>query len=103
MFSCEFCEISKNTFLHRTPPVAASERFFQEIDQNAFKKRSPTGLDRKTIFSQAVLFKYIYRCYLSSCSNKQKDNKDNAFITKSLQKASIMRSRLRNTEGFRRF
>ena len=25
MFSCEFCEISKNTFFHRTPPVAASE------------------------------------------------------------------------------
>ena len=23
-FSCEFCEISKNTFLHRTPLVAAS-------------------------------------------------------------------------------
>ena len=22
-FSCEFCEISKNTFSHRTPPVAA--------------------------------------------------------------------------------
>ena len=25
MFSCEFCEISKSTFSHRTPPVAASE------------------------------------------------------------------------------
>ena len=24
VFSCEFCEISKNTFLYRTPPVAAS-------------------------------------------------------------------------------
>ena len=24
-FSCEFCEIFKNTFLHRTPLVAASE------------------------------------------------------------------------------
>ena len=24
MFSCEFCEISKNTFSHRTPPVDAS-------------------------------------------------------------------------------
>ena len=23
-FSCEFCEISKNTFCYRTPPVAAS-------------------------------------------------------------------------------
>ena len=26
MFPCELCKISKNTFLHRTPPVAASER-----------------------------------------------------------------------------
>ena len=25
VFSCEFCEISKNTFFQRTPPVAASE------------------------------------------------------------------------------
>ena len=24
LLSCEFCEISKNTFSHRTPPVAAS-------------------------------------------------------------------------------
>ena len=24
MFSCEFCEISKNAFLHRTPLVVAS-------------------------------------------------------------------------------
>ena len=24
MFSCEFCDISKNTFLYRTPLVAAS-------------------------------------------------------------------------------
>ena len=26
VFSCEFCEISKNTFSYRTPPVAASVR-----------------------------------------------------------------------------
>ena len=25
VFSCEYCEISKNAFLHRTPLVAASE------------------------------------------------------------------------------
>ena len=24
VFSCEFCQISKNTFSYRTPPVAAS-------------------------------------------------------------------------------
>ena len=26
VFSCEFCEISKNTFLYGTLPVAASEQ-----------------------------------------------------------------------------
>ena len=25
VFSCEFCEISKNTFSYRTPPAAASD------------------------------------------------------------------------------
>ena len=28
VFSCEFCEISKNTFLHGAALVAASEAFF---------------------------------------------------------------------------
>ena len=28
LFSCEFWEISKNTFCFRTPPVAASEHIF---------------------------------------------------------------------------
>ena len=27
VFSCEFCEISKNTFSYRRPPMAASESF----------------------------------------------------------------------------
>ena len=27
VFSCEFCEISKNTFSYRTPPVAASNKY----------------------------------------------------------------------------
>ena len=26
MFFCEFCEMSKNTFSYRTPPLAASEK-----------------------------------------------------------------------------
>ena len=25
--SCEYCEIFKNSFLHKTPPVAASEKY----------------------------------------------------------------------------
>ena len=31
VFSCEFCEISLNTFLHRTPLVAASMVLINEF------------------------------------------------------------------------
>ena len=31
VFFCEFCEIFKNTFFHRTPPVAASEEAMKKI------------------------------------------------------------------------
>ena len=30
VFSCEFCEIFKNTFFYRAPPVAASEKLKAE-------------------------------------------------------------------------
>ena len=33
VFSCEFCEVSKNTFFHRTPPVAACVIFIAKINQ----------------------------------------------------------------------
>ena len=37
MFSCEFCEISKNTFFHRTPLVAASEeRYYKDSIASEF-------------------------------------------------------------------
>ena len=31
VFFCEFCEISKNTFFHRTPLVAASVHSYENI------------------------------------------------------------------------
>ena len=34
VFSCEFCEISKNTFLYRTPLVVASETRSKEFQKN---------------------------------------------------------------------
>ena len=36
MFSCEFCEISKNTFFHRTPPVAASSNMETQQKRASF-------------------------------------------------------------------
>ena len=40
MFSCEFCEISKNTFLHRTTPVTAFQRQNGQKIKKYFKKSS---------------------------------------------------------------
>ena len=31
VFSCEFCEISKNTFSYRTSPVAASKKLAEKV------------------------------------------------------------------------
>ena len=39
MFSCEFCEISKNTFSYRTPPVAASG-LTMKASKKSFKKQN---------------------------------------------------------------
>ena len=38
VFSYEFCEIFKNNFFYKTPPVAASltENFQSQLDQNKF-------------------------------------------------------------------
>ena len=49
VFPCEFCEISKNTFLHRTPLVAASAPTLQS--QSVLRPRAifPVA-DRKNSF-----------------------------------------------------
>ena len=38
VFFCEFCDISKNTFSHRTPPVATSEWSTVMFENYFFKK-----------------------------------------------------------------
>ena len=37
VFSCEFCEISKNTFSQRTPPVAASEKIVRLAGEKGYE------------------------------------------------------------------
>ena len=46
MFSCEFCEISKNTFFYRTSLVAASEdrRVLKVAALQVLMKKSYLGL-----------------------------------------------------------
>ena len=43
VFSCEFCEISKNTFLHKTPLIAASVQCFHIIHRRAIATRELSG------------------------------------------------------------
>ena len=40
VFSCEFCEISKNTFFHRTPLVAVSAFLNSHVSQRFLAKSS---------------------------------------------------------------
>ena len=42
VFACEFCEISKNTFSYRTPPVAASVNG-ETIIVDIWKKKVQVG------------------------------------------------------------
>ena len=56
VFSCEFCEISKNTFLHRTPLVAASGMI-------CIAKRKPVAMCIKTLkpdFQRNDYFRILY-------------------------------------------
>ena len=54
MLSCEFCEISKNTFAYRAPPVAASEL----NNQNTIGLNTACFIDSESL----VLFSFI--CFL---------------------------------------
>ena len=57
MFSCELCEISKNTFFQRTPLVVAfdmlANEFYliyimsQKLEKSAVSQRTPTMVVRK--------------------------------------------------------
>ena len=49
VFSCEFCEISRNTFSYRTPPVAASECKLASCLRNNLR-----NVKKMTVFMQAL-------------------------------------------------
>ena len=50
VFSCEFLEITKNTFSYRTPPVAASASFSRVSD--LIYRKSKTNCIFKLLFSR---------------------------------------------------
>ena len=70
MFSCEFCEISKNTLSDRTPLLAASKfvgsfQKFPELDL-LFQKQWARNLRKNMIFAVTIVIKYITRFFISN-------------------------------------
>ena len=68
VFSCEFCVISKNTFFHGTPLVAASERFIREytyVKPTFLVKHIPDfdslQLSQKTQFQNTLSYQNLLR------------------------------------------
>ena len=53
VFSCEFCEISKNTFLSRTPPVAAS------VKVQSYKLHNNKYMIASTQITNTEIFAFI--------------------------------------------
>ena len=40
VFSSDFCEIFKNIFFYRTPPVAASKKILNVLESTEFKEKN---------------------------------------------------------------
>ena len=56
LFSCQYCEIFKNIFFNRTPPVAASIKWF--IDFTYWKNLLPQKLNSGPYLSSSLLLIY---------------------------------------------
>ena len=62
VFSCEFCLISKNTFFHRTPLMAASERFIWEyISVKHIPDFNSLQFSQKTQFQNTLTYQNLFR------------------------------------------
>ena len=69
VFSCEFCEVSKNTFLHRTPLVAASVSSFQVIWLDQISPVTKGGC-RTAATSKIPAVNYYHKAlHLGCCSS----------------------------------
>ena len=49
VFSCEFCEISKNNFSYRTPPMAASELMVTFAVQSSFLRKFVADISQRSL------------------------------------------------------
>ena len=64
VFSCEFCQISKNTFSYRTPPVAASNTTLAIIlwQFSVFQYRFDSQQVKQVLISSIIFPWYIRLC-----------------------------------------
>ena len=72
VFSCEFCELFKNTFCYRTRPAAASVFRNHLVSTNCTEQNIPEGL---TVFC----FKYLLKHVQSTQKRKKNVQKESAF------------------------
>ena len=61
VFSCEFCEISKNTFFYRTPLVAASVVSIHYKGSSSFTKTTETANRFSLLFSLNRSFSDLHK------------------------------------------
>ena len=70
MFYCEFCEISKNTFFHKTHLVAASE-------SNRYSFFSRNSFTKSRVLSEAVVQRCsVKKVFLKILQNSQENTCD---------------------------
>ena len=62
VFSCEFCEISKNIFPYRTPPVAASVQKLTLLQKEQKLRETNTVTNKYEINPRVDLF-FMYSMY----------------------------------------
>ena len=74
MFSCEICEISKNTFFHRTPPVAVSEiskKIVARVSKKILKYKINNGDLIRQVSLISVQEKFVINSVTSNLSETE--------------------------------
>ena len=70
VFSCEFCEIFKNTFFYRTPPVDASE--YTILSGGALTTGNVSKKNASGIWTKLICYSNIYKKHLRRSTLQQK-------------------------------
>ena len=100
VFSCEFCQISKNTFLHRTPLMAASETIHLVRLKKTQKRKLPGDTVMRCLEDQRDLSRGSHqRCSMKKGSQNSQENTcaRASFLIKFFKKETLAQVFLQNT------